>query len=153
MRIWITRAEVVYRTLPAGPDAVPDSIEAVLVHSGRAARRMAELSGLARAAPSLAAICISPSAAEPLHGQGFREVLVAAAPNETALLQQLDAWAHAVRPPRLFPIQFWIAIGFAAVCIVAAIVVASLGPRLFPPSERRPAAVTAQPLQFRGKSG
>ena len=147
------RAAVVYRTAPAGPSAMPSGINAVLIHSTRAAHRIAGMDGVREAAPSLAAVCISPAAAEPLQALGFGEVLIAIAPNETALLQRLDAWAYAQKPVRLFSPAFWIAVSFAAACIVAAILLASLGPRLFPPAAKHPPAATAQPLQFRGKSG
>ena len=147
------RAQVVYRTAPSGLAAIPADVDAVLVHSPKAARRLAEAPGLEAAAPSLAAICISAATAEPLQGLGFAEVLVSPAPNETAMLQRLDAWVLTRKPVRLFPPAFWIAVSFALVCIVTAILVASLGPRLFPPAPKSPAAATAQPLQIHGKSG
>lgn len=147
------RVQVVYRTAPAELAAVPANVDVVLIHSPKAARRLAETPAVRAAAPSIVAICISAAAAEPLQGLGFRELLVSPAPNETALLQRLDAWVLARKPVRLFPPAFWIAVAFALVCIVAAILVASLGPRLFPPAARSRAAATAQPLQIPGKSG
>ena len=148
-----SRVQIVYRTAPAELATLPADVDAVLVHSPKAAHRLAETPGLQAAAPSMAAICISAAAAEPLHGLGFRELLVSPAPNETALLQRLDAWVLTRKPVRLFPPAFWIAIAFALVCIVAAILVASLGPRLFPPPVKSGAAAAAQPLQIPGKSG
>ena len=37
------------------------------------------------------------------------------------------------RPQRLFSPAFWVAIGFAALCILAGIGLVVLGPTLFPP--------------------
>ena len=147
------RVQVVYRTAPADLAAVPAEVDALLIHSPKAARRLAETPSVGAAAPSMAAICISAAAAEPLHVLGFAEVLVSPAPNETALLQRLDAWVLTRKPVPLFPPAFWIAVAFALVCIVAAILVASLGPRLFPPPAKSRAAAMAQPLQIPGKSG
>ena len=147
------RSQSVYRTVPTDLAVAPTGIDAVLIHSPKAARRLAEIPALHAAAPSQAAICISAAAAQPLEDLGFSEVLIASAPNETALLQRLDSWDAVRRPPRLFPPMYWIAVAFAATCIVAAILVAGLGPRLFPAAARHPAPATAQPLQFRGKSG
>ena len=147
------RVQVVYRTAPAGLASFPVNVDAVLIHSPKAGRRLAEAPELRAAAPSMVAICISAAAAEPLHGLGFRELLVSPAPNETALLQRLDAWVLTQKPVRFFPPAFWIAIAFALVCIVAAILVTSLGPRLFPLPVKSRAAATAQPLQIPGKSG
>ena len=147
------RAEVVYRTAPVEISAIPAEIDALLVHSPKAARRLAGTPAVEAAAPSLAVICISAAAAEPLQGLGFAEVLVSPAPNEAALIQRLDAWALTRKPIRLFPPLFWFVIAFALVCIVAAMLVASVGPHLFPPTATHPAGATAQPLQIRGKSG
>jgi uroporphyrinogen-III synthase len=146
------RAIVVYRTRPVEFESCP-AAEALLVHSAKAARRLAASTGLEVIAPGMAAVCISPAAAEPLRDVPFGEILVSPAPNEEALLQTLDAWVVRQAPPRLFPPLFWVAIAFALTCIVAAILVAGLGPRLFPPATKHPAPATAQPLQFRGKSG
>ena len=74
--------------------AAPAGFDAVLIHSPRAARALAE-----RRPPSLAdrvAAAISPAAATPLSDLGFREVRVAAAPTETALLRTLGNPAPAV---------------------------------------------------------
>ena len=129
----LARTQVIYRTvaaeLSAGP---PTDIDAVLIHSAKAARRLAGEPALRTSAVSLTAVCISTAAAAPLQGQGFREVLVATAPNETALLQILDAWAVRQAPRRMFTPLFWIVIAFGLACIIGAIGVVSLGPRLFP---------------------
>jgi uroporphyrinogen-III synthase len=66
--------------------AEPVELDAVLVHSRRAARRLAELDAVVRAAASLDVFCISSAAAEPLRGLGFRRVVVAPEPDEAALL-------------------------------------------------------------------
>ena len=147
------RSQAIYRTVPAELATIPTEIHAALIHSAKAARRVAALEGARDTAPALTAVCISAAAAEPLRDLGLKEVLIAAEPNETALLQRLDAWVYARKPVRLFSPPFWIAVSFAAACIVGAILVASLGPRLFPPMVKHPPAATAQPLQFRGKSG
>ena len=126
------RAQVVYRTAPADFTLPPD-VDVVLIHSAKAARRLAEDPAVAPAAPAMAAICISPAAAQPLQGLGFREVLTAPAPNETALLETFGAWAARQAPARLFTPLFWIVIALGLACIVAAIAVAALGPQLFPP--------------------
>jgi uroporphyrinogen-III synthase len=67
--------------------ATSAAFDAVLIHSPRAARALAERRGPV-AAGRLAAT-ISPAAAAPLSGLGFREVRVAAAPTEAALLRTL----------------------------------------------------------------
>jgi uroporphyrinogen-III synthase len=146
------RTCVVYRTQPREFEPAP-SAEAVLVHSAKAARILAGSRDLEVIAPIMAAICISPAALEPIQDSSFSGHIVAPAPNEEAMLQTLDAWAARKAPIRLFPPAFWIAIAFGLACIIGAILVASLGPRLFPPAAKHPAAPTAQPLQFRGKSG
>jgi len=126
------RAQAVYRTVPAGFEP-PDGVQAVLVHSAKAARRLAEAPGLEFIEPVMAAICISAAAAEPLRGLPFGEVLVAPASTEAALLETLEAWAARQTPPKLFTPLFWIVIAFGLACIAAAILVASRGPQLFPP--------------------
>jgi uroporphyrinogen-III synthase len=129
------RAQAVYRTTPTD-FTPPPGAQAVLVHSAKAARRLAEAQGLDFIEPVMAAICISAAAAEPLQGLPFGEVLVAPAPTEAALLETLEAWAARQTPPKLFTPLFWIVIGFGLVCIAAAILVASLGPQLFPATPR-----------------
>jgi uroporphyrinogen-III synthase len=142
------RAHTVYRTAPA-EFAPPADVDVVLLHSAKAARRLADHPDLAAAAPTMTAICISPAAAEPLSGLGFREVLTASSPNESAMIEALRTWAAGQAAPRLYTPVFWIVIGFGLVCIIAAMLVAGLGPRLFPASARHPAAPAAQPLQIR----
>ncbi|HEY5412212.1 MAG TPA: uroporphyrinogen-III synthase [Caulobacteraceae bacterium] len=134
------RTQAVYRTQPpAAPAAVPPGVDLVLIHSAKAARRLAEDPALAETAPSMTAVCISPAAAEPLAGLGFRDVLVAPQPTEAALIQTLDAWAVRQAPIRLFPPLYWVVIGFGLICIVAAVLVVGLGPRLFPARVKPPA--------------
>nr|WP_314432983.1 uroporphyrinogen-III synthase [uncultured Brevundimonas sp.] len=76
----------VYRTVPTRPPALP-LVEAILIHSPRAARLLAPLNR-ATLATSLIA-CISPAAAAPLANLGLA-VAVADAPNEQSLLQTLQ---------------------------------------------------------------
>jgi uroporphyrinogen-III synthase len=89
------RAAAVYEAQPSDPgEALGDLLEgrtrepaAVLVHSPRAARRLAEVVGSrCLKAP---AVCISAAAAEPLRAAGFETVVAAARPDEDALLARL----------------------------------------------------------------
>ena len=126
------RVAVVYRTVPAEL-APPADAEVVLIHSAKAARRLADDPAVRKVAPAMTAICISAAAAEPLHGIGFREILIAARADEASMLELFQAWAARQPGPRLYTPLFWVVIAFALACIVAAILVAGLGPRLFPP--------------------
>lgn len=72
--------------LTAALSAEPLELDAVLVHSPRAARRLAELEALSRVAQELEVFCISEAAAEPLRRLNFRRLSVAPSPDETALL-------------------------------------------------------------------
>jgi len=72
--------------LTAALAAEPPELDAVLVHSPRAARRLAEIDALFRAAQDLNVYCISEAAAEPLRTLNFRHVAVAPSPSEAALL-------------------------------------------------------------------
>lgn len=146
------RSKVVYRTAPAAFSPPPD-IFAVLVHSAKAARRLADASAWGEDGPHMSAICISPAAAEPLRGAGFIEVLVAPTADERALLEELRGSVARQGRPLLFTALFWIAIAFWLACVIGAIVVAGVGPRLLWPASIGQGPHTAQPLQFRGKSG
>ena len=146
------RAHTVYRTAPAD-FAPPAEADVVLIHSAKAARQLAQHRDMAAAAPAITAICISSAAAEPLHGLGFRDVLLASSPDEAAMIEVLHAWAARQAPPRLYTPMFWIFVGFGLVCILAAMLVASLGPRLFPAPARHPAAPAVQPLQIHRNPG
>ena len=146
------RSQVVYRTIPLALAEPPDA-EVVLVHSAKAARRLAEDASVRAAAPMITALCISSAAARPLGGLGFREVLVAARPNEAAMLELLQGWAARQAPPRLFTPMFWIVIAFGLACIVAAILVARLGPQLFPARGDRPAAAHGSAASIPRKIG
>jgi len=73
----------------AALSAEPIELDAILVYSPRAGRRLAEIQALARVAQSLDAFCISDAAAEPLRTLNFRRLAVAAKPNEDALLALL----------------------------------------------------------------
>lgn len=143
------RSEVAYRTVPAELAAAPADLDLVLLHSPKAARRLAGDPALAASVSGMTAICISARAAEPLHGLGLREVLIAAEPNETAMLELFEVWAAGQPRQRLFTPLFWVVVGFGLVCIIAAILVAGLGLRLMRGRVDRPATATAQPLQIR----
>ena len=78
------RGVTVYETLIL-PTAVPPGAEALLIHSPKAARAVAE----ARIG-GLTAYCISEAAAQPLAGR-VQRVVTAAEPNEASLLSLLPA--------------------------------------------------------------
>lgn len=90
------RSVAVYRAVETGATA-PQDIDAVLIHSPRAARVVAS-----RGAPSLAdpvrIIAISPAAAPPLIERGLA-VVIAASPDEDALLAALTAALGKPRRP------------------------------------------------------
>ena len=67
--------------------APPETWDAVMIHSPRAARALS--AGLLFAPGDRIAITISPAAAEPLASLGFAEIRVASAPTETSLLAAL----------------------------------------------------------------
>lgn len=79
------RSVVVYETAPTGARP-PDAWNAVLIHSPRAARVLAEASPDVR---DRLACAISAAAAAPLSALGFDEVRIAARPTEDALLDTL----------------------------------------------------------------
>lgn len=85
------RALAVYETVAAEPGpalSALDVLEAVLIHSPKAARRVDAV--LPRAASeTLFLAAISPAAAEPLRGRTWRSLRIAAAPTEAALLAVL----------------------------------------------------------------
>ena len=93
------RAHPVYRTDPvAAPVAIaaalaarPVELDAVLVHSPRAAACLADIADLQRAAQLIDAYCISAAAAAPLKPLNLRSVAVAPHPDETALLNLLSS--------------------------------------------------------------
>lgn len=71
-------------------------LDGVLIHSPRAARRLADLTaGLTPAAGAVPAFCISPAAAAPLSGSPAFAPVAAAHPDEAALLSLLGK----PRPP------------------------------------------------------
>jgi uroporphyrinogen-III synthase len=82
--------ETVEREL--SPDQVDEIAlaDAVLLHSPRAARRLSEAYGRS-IGPQCGVICLSPAIAAALTGIAPRPVLIAKAPNETALLTSLTA--------------------------------------------------------------
>jgi len=81
------RAVTLYETAPTALAAPPDAAF-VLVHSAKAARELAAL--LKRSpAPHLAALCLSPTLAQPLAHARLAAVASAPAPTEAALLALL----------------------------------------------------------------
>lgn len=90
------QAVAVYRARSTGA-APPDLFDAVLVHSPRAGRALANAGGAVFATAVIAAI--SPAAAAPLQALGLSPA-VAAAPREDALLDVLQA-ALGKRDPRV----------------------------------------------------
>lgn len=70
--------------------AEPVELDAVIVHSPRAARLLAAMLCGHETARELVAICISQAAAAPLAGLNLREIRIAQFPNETSLLKLLD---------------------------------------------------------------
>ena len=93
------RAHPVYSTEPAKPPlgattalaARPVELDAILVHSPRAAECLAGIAELQRAAQSIDAFCISAAAAAPLRPLNLRSVAVAPRPEETALLNLVSS--------------------------------------------------------------
>ena len=79
------RALAVYEAVETGVPA-PAGFDAVLVHSPRAARALAMH---AWALDDQLAVAISAAAAEPLEDLGLREVRIAAAPTDAALIEGL----------------------------------------------------------------
>jgi uroporphyrinogen-III synthase len=96
-----TRAAVLYAavTAPGGRGLAAlktGKLEGVLIHSPRAARRLADLTvGLVPAAGAVPAFCISPAAAAPLGGSPAFAPVAAEHPDEAALLSLLGK----PRPP------------------------------------------------------
>lgn len=88
------RAAALYETRPLRPEtalaeAAAGRIDAVLIHSPKAARVLAGLGLDPEARPAVAAI--SPAAAAPLSAAGWTRVAAAPRPEETALLDLLPA--------------------------------------------------------------
>ena len=84
------RALALYETLPLAPPDGMGVVEAVLIHSPKAAERLAVAVGEpGTARPGLAAYCISPAAAAPLAGRPFARIAWAAHPDEESLLALL----------------------------------------------------------------
>ena len=79
---------VVYETKAARPDP-PADIDAVLIHSPRAARIVADLIG-AEMAARLSAFAISEAAAAPLRRLPFARIVIAPFPDEASLLHLLE---------------------------------------------------------------
>jgi uroporphyrinogen-III synthase len=80
------RALALYETLPVSPPKGMGAVDAVLIHSPKAAERLALVLG---GKPGPAAYCISAAAAAPLAGRPFVRVAWAARPDEDSLLALL----------------------------------------------------------------
>jgi len=80
------RALALYETLPMFPPKGMTPADAVLIHSPKAAERLAVVLG---GRPGPAAYCISPAAAAPLAGRPFARIAWAARPDEDSLLALL----------------------------------------------------------------
>jgi len=83
------RSAAVYETREAAPLAAPETFDAVLIHSAKAARAVARvLAG--RDLSQVGAYAISAAAAAPLAGLGFQRLAIAPFPNEASLLNLLQ---------------------------------------------------------------
>ena len=82
------RRIAVYETVAAGPFAVPDDIDTVLIHSAKAANLVAGLVGPGRAS-GLSIFAISAAAAAPLQFLSFARFATAPFPDEASLLDLL----------------------------------------------------------------
>ena len=82
------RSVIVYETIPTDL-AAPTDIDAVLIHSPRAARIAADLISPARA-QALSAFAISEAAAAPLRALAFANLATAPFPDEASLLSLLQ---------------------------------------------------------------
>ncbi|OYW17146.1 MAG: hypothetical protein B7Z55_13110, partial [Planctomycetales bacterium 12-60-4] len=80
------RTVALYQTVAVRPRIDLSALDAVVVHSPKAAREVARIVATAGGAESLRAFALSPNCAAPLVGAGLRDVAIAASPNETALL-------------------------------------------------------------------
>lgn len=80
------RPLVLYETRPLSPPKDMGPLDAVLIHSPKAAERLAVVMA---GQPGPAAYCISPAAAAPLAGLPFAKVEAAARPDEDSLLTLL----------------------------------------------------------------
>jgi uroporphyrinogen-III synthase len=148
------RALAVYETTARAPDAETTariaSLAAVLLHSPKAARVLAE--HLAdHPAPALTALCLSEAVAAPLSASGLAAIRAALEPTEAALLALLrDAGVRAPDRPQLLTRAFWAMMALAALSFIAAAVVVTFGtPRLLatrpaPPAHATPLAAGAR---------
>lgn len=85
------RALALYETLPVFPKRTLGAVDAVLVHSPKAAERLAVVLG-GKTGPE--AYCISLAAAAPLAGRPFAKVAWADHPDEDSLLALLPKASH-----------------------------------------------------------
>jgi uroporphyrinogen-III synthase len=82
------RTVAIYETVAARPAINLATLDAVLIHSPKAGRQVAEI---AAGSGHLAVFALSPNCAAPVAAAGLGSVAVAARPNETALLTLLRA--------------------------------------------------------------
>lgn len=82
------RSVALYRTVGLEPGIPMRGVDDVLLHSPKAARRLAARLK-ARPAPHLVALCLSPACARPLAKAELADLRIAEAPKETALLSLL----------------------------------------------------------------
>lgn len=87
--VYETSALPLHQAVSAALQAEPPELDALLVHSPRGGRRVAELIGGCRGTDGLEAFCISKAAAAPLKRLNFRRIHVAEFPNEASLLKLL----------------------------------------------------------------
>jgi uroporphyrinogen-III synthase len=88
--VYETAALPLHAAMMAALEADPAEIDAVLVHSPRGARQVAQLLAAQGGARDLEAFCISAAAAAPLRELNLRETHVAEFPNEASLLKLLE---------------------------------------------------------------
>jgi uroporphyrinogen-III synthase len=155
------RALVLYDTeAVADVDAgAVEGVDAVLVHSPKAARALAGLAAGELRLRRPVALALSEACAGPLREAGFAPVAAAEFPKEEALLKLLsDMPAHARHPDALLDHDpktarrrrlgwtFWAGILFGLVCIFLGAVVGVWGSRIFPPPlDPPPAVLPAEP--------
>jgi uroporphyrinogen-III synthase len=84
----LARAVALYETLPVHPPGGMGAVDAVLIHSPKAAERLAAVLG-GKLGPAV--YCISAAAAAPLAGRPFAKVAWADHPDEDSLLKLLPA--------------------------------------------------------------
>jgi uroporphyrinogen-III synthase len=122
------RAVAVYETLAVEPSPAPAAdVEAVLIHSPRAARVLAASLDPGRAG-TMDAYALSPACAEPLASIGFRRLAIPPTPRDEALLDLITPPSRRAGPGPVF----WAALVFGLICVLAGAAFAAWAPALFP---------------------